>query len=99
MDLYAVTNALYVYCDIVEENRILANTLGPLLRIVPFSGKHGRVIHWEPQRVEYRHLRYDYVEEISITIKNDLAENFKFLSGKVTITLHIKEISPRSSLI
>ena len=92
-DLYAGTNALFVYTDIVEESRILANTLGPLIRIVPFQGRHGKTIHWEPQRVEYCRLRYDYIDEIKIDVRNDAGELFKFLSGKITVTLHIKEIS------
>ena len=91
-DLDSGQNSVLVYTDCIEQNRLFANTVGPLLRLVPFSGEHGSQMHFEPQRVEYCQLRTDTLSEIKIEIRDDRGEVFKFLSGKVSVTLHIRDI-------
>ena len=60
--------------------------------MVPFSGKHGEQISFEPKVVEYCKLRYDSFSEIKIELLDDTGSVMKFTSGKVFVTLHIKEI-------
>ena len=91
-DLNLGQNSVLVYTDCIEQNRLFANSIGPLLRLVPFSGDHGKQMHFEPQRVEYCQLRTDSLSEITIEIRDDRGDVFKFLSGKVSVTLHIRDI-------
>ena len=91
-DLDSGQNSVLVYTDCIEQNRLFANSIGPLLRLVPFSGEHGKQMHFEPQRVEYCQLRTDSLSEIKIEIRDDRGEIFRFLSGKVSVTLHIRDI-------
>lgn len=91
-DLDSGQNSVLVYTDCIEQNRLFANSIGPLLRLVPFSGEHGKQMHFEPQRVEYCQLRTDTLSEIKIQIRDDRGQIFRFLSGKVSVTLHIRDI-------
>lgn len=91
VNLFSGKNALFVYSNVVSGQRIVGNVLAALLRIVPFHGEHNSVVQWEPQKIEYCDLAYDDIDEIKIDILDDTGQIFKFLSGKVFITLHIKD--------
>ena len=91
VDLNLGQNAIFVYSDIIEKDRTLGSTLCPLLSMVPFEGAHGKQVHYEPKIVEYCNPRYSTVNEISIELLSDTGEKYKFTSGKVYVTLHIKD--------
>ena len=90
-DLDLGKNAIFVYSDILELNRLVGNKMHPLLAIVPFKGERGKVVNHEPNSVEYCDLRFDSFDEIKIDLVGDTGEILKFLSGKVFVTLHIKD--------
>ena len=90
-DLDLGKNAIFVYSDILELNRLVGNKMLPLLAIVPYKGERGKVVNYEPYSVEYCDLRYDSFDEIKIDLVGDTGEILKFLSGKVFVTLHIKD--------
>ena len=90
-DLTLGKNAIFCFCDVIEENRILGNIIGPLLAVVPFQGIHGQTTYFEPKSIEYCDLRYDSITEIKIDLVDDTGQILKFTSGKVIITLHIKD--------
>ena len=90
-DLHLGKNAIFVYSDILELNRLVGNKMLPLLAIVPYKGERGKVVNHEPNSVEYCDLRFDSFDEIKIDLVGDTGEILKFLSGKVFVTLHIKD--------
>ena len=91
VDLNLGQTSIFVYTDIVEKDRTVGDRLSPLLSIVPFEGVHGTQVHFEPRIVEYCTPRYDVIEEINIELLNELAQPMKFTSGKVYVTLHIRD--------
>ena len=91
VDLSSGQNAVFVYSDVIENNRPIGNTLSPLLSIVPFEGVHGTQLHYEPTNIEYCEPRFDEIDEISIQLLFDTGERIKFTGGKVYVTLHIKD--------
>ena len=91
VDLSLGQTSIFVYSDVIENDRTLGSTLCPLLSIVPFEGGHGKQVHFEPRIVEYCRPRYNTINEISIQLLNDTGERYKFTSGKVYVTLHIKD--------
>lgn len=90
-DLDLGKNAIFIYCDILEPTRIMGNKVLPLLSIVPWQGEHGKTSHHEPRSIEYCDLRYDNIDEIQIDLRGDTGRILKFLSGKVFVTLDIKD--------
>ena len=90
-DLNLRQNAMFVYCDVLESNRILGNQISNLLTIIPQTGEHGRSAYFEPNSTAYCDLRYDSFDEIEISLRDDAGEVLGFNSGKVIITLHIKQ--------
>ena len=90
-DLNAGINAMYIYCDAVDDVRMVGEIMSPLLRIIPVQGNNNEVRHFEPKHIEYLPLRHDDVREIKVELRNDLGELVKFRSGKAVITLHIKK--------
>ena len=91
VDLNLGQTSIFVYTDIVEKDRTVGDRLSPLLSIVPFEGVHGTQVHFEPRIVEYCTPRYDVIDEINIELLNELAQPMKFTSGKVYVTLHIRD--------
>ena len=90
-DLELGNNALFCYTDIIKSSRIIGNRITSLLAILPFEGKHGEMSHFSPTNIEYCALAFDAFDEISIDLVNDFGEVLKFQSGKVILTLHVKD--------
>ena len=91
VDLNLGQNAIFVYSDVIEKDRTLGSMLSPLLSMVPFDGEHGTQVHFEPKHIEYCTPRYNVIDEIGVQLLTDTGEKVKFTSGKVYITLHIKD--------
>ena len=90
VDLNAGFNSLYVYCDLVENSRIVGSKLTSVLRVLPIDGKHGEIRYYEPRHIEYLPLRYDRISEIRIELRTDTGELIHFKSGKTVVGLRIK---------
>ena len=90
VDMNAGFNTLYVYCDLVENSRIVGSTLTTVLRVLPIDGEHGENRYYEPRHIEYLPLRYDRISEIRIELRTDTGELIHFESGKTVIGLRIK---------
>jgi hypothetical protein len=88
-DIVGGMNALYVYCDIVE-NVPVGDTEAPLLRIVDASGKNGEDIHRVFDKPRYVPLQKKKFESIEILIRNDIGEPVAFEGGRLTVTLHFQ---------
>ena len=63
-----------------------------LLAIAPWAGQHNGQTFFEPKITEYCALRYDVIDEINVQLVGDTGEILDFVSGKVFLTLHIKDI-------
>ena len=89
-DLEAGQSTIFVYTDVIEADRMV-HRLVPLLAMAPITGSHGQQCYYEPRLVEYCTPRYDVIDEILIELTGDAGQLLKFTSGKVYLTLHIKD--------
>ena len=91
VDLSLARSSIFVYTDIVEADRIVGHRLVPLLAIAPITGAHGEQCYWEPRSIEYCTPRYDVIEEIQIEVTGDTGQILRFTSGKIYLTLHVRD--------
>ena len=82
-------DTLYVYTDIVE-SRIVGDTLAPLLRALPISGRHGDRVSDRFTNVHYVPLLCSNFHTIEVDIRNDMGRRVPFEYGRVTVTLHFR---------
>lgn len=93
VDMTEGFSSLYVYTNIVE-NRLVGDSLVPLLRTVPFdTGKRRSIHQWiQFQHVEYLPVINSNSDVIEINIRRDDGTLVAFEGGKVVITLHFIRI-------
>ena len=82
-------DTLYLYTDIVE-SRIVGDTLAPLLRALPISGRHGDRVSTRFTNVHYVPLLRSNFNSIEVDIRNDMGRRVPFEYGRVTVTLHFR---------
>ena len=82
-------NTLYVYTDIVE-SRIVGDTLAPLLRALPISGRHGDILSDRFTNIHYVPLLCSTFHSIEVDIRDDMGRRVPFEYGRVTVTLHFR---------
>ena len=86
-------DTLYLYTDIVE-SRIVGDTLAPLLRALPISGRHGDRVSDRFTNVHYVPLLCSNFNSIEVDIRNDMGRRVPFEYGRVTVTLHFRRRKP-----
>ena len=91
-------DTLYVYTDIVE-SRIVGDTLAPLLRALPISGRHGDRVSARFTNVHYVPLLRSNFSSIEVDIRNDMGRRVPFEYGRVTVTLHFRRRQTRTVLM
>ena len=89
VDLNQGLESLYVYSSVVEP-RIVGNSVVPLLRIVPITGKQGQVVSTHFDNVHYLPLLGKEFGNVEIDIRDDTGRPVPFERGKVTVTLHFR---------
>jgi hypothetical protein len=67
---FDAVHSLYVYCDIVKEQRV-GDTMAPLLEIVPVKGVPGNRIHYSVNPLTYLPVNRDYIDSINIVIMDE----------------------------
>ena len=84
-------DVLHVYSPLVED-RVLGDTMGPLLSQVPVSHHmlQDSMVHQSPQNREYLGLRHSTFDHIEIYIMDDAGQKVPFLYGKAIVTLHFR---------
>jgi len=90
MDMRAGVDALYVYCDLIE-NQIVGNTREPLLRILPVQGNYGEIVDQDFVARHYIPLLKKEFSTVQISIKSDCDVLIPFAFGKVIVKLHFKK--------
>ena len=94
VDLRSGFHNIYVNCNIVKSVRVVGETLQPILRTVPVLGKHGDMVLYEPQTVDWLPLRFNRLQHIEIYLTNDMGNLVPFEFGKSMVTLHIRRVRP-----
>ena len=89
MDLRQGFDNLYIYTNIIEP-RVVGDSMAPLLRIVPSSGKHGEVVRYVFNPTHYVPLLFKSFETVKVDIRDDTGTVVPFESGKVVVTLHLR---------
>lgn len=86
-----VIGRLFVYCDLVDHNRV-GDTLTKLLKIisVPTNLKFGEEVHREVQEIQYFKPSVKEVREVEIDIRTDSGKPVHFQFGRVILTLAIR---------
>ena len=88
--------ALYVYTDVIENQRV-GDVSAPLLRIVPTDPKKtGHVITHSYQMPHYLPVKTNYIDTIQIDIRSDFGEKVPFQCGKVVVKLHFRSTRKQS---
>jgi hypothetical protein len=82
-------DSLYVYCDLVEP-QIVGDSMEPLLRILPVSGKYGDIVHRVFDSPHYVNVLQKEFSSVSITIKTDRDLPVPFRFGKSVVKLHFR---------
>ena len=82
-------DTLYIYMDIVE-SPIVGDTLAPLLRALPISGRHGDRVSDRFTNVHYIPLLRSNFSSIEVDIRDDMGQHVPFEYGRVTVTLHFR---------
>jgi hypothetical protein len=67
---FEAVHSLYVYSDIVKEQRV-GDTTAPLLEIVPVKGVPGNRIHYSVNPLTYLPVNRDYMDSINIVIMDE----------------------------
>lgn len=92
VDMKRGINSLYVYTDIIQD-RIVGDSLVPLLRSVPAEGKHGSINCKEMLRVHYMPIQKKTFHTIHIYITDDTGTLVPFQGGRSVVTLHFRRKS------
>ena len=82
-------NTLYVYTDIMESG-IVGDTLAPLLRTLPISGRHGDILSDRFTNIHYVPLLRSTFHTIEMDIRDDMGRRVPFEYGRVTVKLHFR---------
>lgn len=88
-DLRGGFYAMYVYCDLVEQ-QVVGNTLAQLLRTVSVDGDFNSItttIYNPPHYVPLLRKEFDQIE---INIKDDSDRPIRFEFGKIIMKLHLR---------
>lgn len=93
VDLKGGFYALYVYCDLVE-NQVVGNSLVPLLRTVTIEGQHEEVVCKIYNTPHYLPLARKEFDSIEISINDDQNRPVKFQFGKVIVKLAFRKQKP-----
>ena len=67
---FDAVHSLYVYSDIVKEQRV-GDSMAPLLEIVPVRGVPGNRIHYSVNPLTYLPVNRDYIDSINIVIMDE----------------------------
>ena len=86
-------DTLYIYTDVVEPRNV-GDTLAPLLRAVPISGRNGDTVSARFTNVHYVPLLRSNFDSIEVDIRNDMGRRVPFEYGRVTVTLHFRRRKP-----
>ena len=82
---------LYIYCNLVN-NTIVGDTQVPLLRTVAVNNKNqNKYVSEHFQDLRYMPLASNFYQYIEIQITDDYGELIDFQSGKVIVTLHLRQ--------
>ena len=82
-------DTIYVYTDGVE-SRIVGDSLVPLLRALPVSGRHGVTVSDRFTNIHYVPLLYSHFKSIEMDIRDDTGRRVPFDYGRVTVSLHFR---------
>jgi hypothetical protein len=93
VDLRAGFYAMYVYCDLVE-NQTVGQYMEPLLRTVTIEGQHDDVICKIYTNPHYLSLARNEFDSVEILINDDENVPVKFNYGKVIVKLHFRRRKP-----
>ena len=88
-DMRGGMDSLHVLCDLCEP-QIVGDSMDPLLRIIPVSGKYGDVIHRVFVAPHYINVLVKEFSSVGISIKTDRNENVPFTFGKTVAKLHFR---------
>ena len=82
---------IYVYSNLVRQT-LVGDVQVPLLRTVPIDKENdGKYIGLSFDRLRFRPLSSNFFEYIDIKLTDDLGEDLEFKSGKVIVTLYIRQ--------
>ena len=92
VDLNIKTHNIFIYTNIVNY-MLVGNIYVPLLRILPTQQENrGKYITKHFLNRYYIPLNSNYIKQILIDMRDDQGNAIRFRSGKVTVTLHFRQV-------
>jgi len=88
-DLHVGTEALWIYCNLIE-NQVIGNTTGQLLKIVHVNGKFGEYIEQSYTNPHYLPILSKKIDQVKIIIRERTGKITPFQFGSIVVKLHIR---------
>ena len=88
-DPYSKLGYLMVYSNLVK-NRLVGDTMAPLLRTIPVERGFGDAIH-EFRHIEWAEAASINTDVIEVNIMTDTGERAPFVGGKVLLTIQLRK--------
>lgn len=85
----ALRTQLYVYCDIIENQRV-GGEVAPLLRKMTYVGEHDQVVTRNFPHLQYVNVAYTEFDKIWMYIRNETGQPPPFITGAFSCTLHFR---------
>ncbi len=90
-DLSALVHSMYIYSNILS-NRIVGDSLVPLLRPVAIHGTHNEYVMENFFHLQYVPLQLRNFRTIEIDLRNSMGHPMPFHSGEAILTLHFRRV-------
>lgn len=87
-------NMIHVHCDIIQSAHYVGHQMAPLLKSVGISGKHGDIVTFEPQWIDFFPLRLRRFDTIQVLLSSDTGRPVPFERGRSLVKLHIRRARP-----
>lgn len=88
-DLSSGLHSIYIYSNIVDDC-VVGNTVAPLLRTVLVEGNYGDFVQKTYIHPHYLPISYNRINDIEISLRDDLGNLIPFEFGKVLVKLHFR---------
>ena len=84
------TISILNFCYSIVDDCVVGNTVAPLLRTVLVEGNYGDFVQKTYIHPHYLPISYNRINDIEISLRDDLGNLIPFEFGKVLVKLHFR---------
>ena len=82
--------SLFVHFDLDADAHVVGNVRNCMLRAVPAEGRHGQVVRYEPQRLDWLPMRWTEFQHVHVVITDGQGQKVPFQGGTCTVKLLLR---------